>query len=96
MHEDLYYILICLLVFISTLAFRLYLVENRKKTIVIHISILVVYSLFCWYELKNNGTGGSSLVWLVGWMFLIGLHWVIQLKAIIILIIKRSKKNNCT
>jgi peptidoglycan/LPS O-acetylase OafA/YrhL len=65
MSEDLTYLLLCYLMFGLTLTLLIYRSRNRRRTLLTHATVALIYSAFLLYNLKTNSSGGAGLVWLV-------------------------------
>jgi hypothetical protein len=93
MHSDDILILFFIIVFGVTHIFHLSISKKKNwvKISLIHFSIQLSYSLFFWYNLINNGQGGTSLVWWFFWVITISIHWSASLIGILVKIKKKSR-----
>ncbi len=91
MTEDNLYLLFCYLIYGVTLLFLTIKSKNRIKVLSINLTILIIYSSYFLYNLKNNSQGGSGLLWLVGLISIIGIHWLTNLIGIFIDRTQKSK-----
>lgn len=83
MNEDQLYLLILYIIWAVLFSMLIYRSDHKLKTLVIHLLSCIGYSIYLFYNLKYHSEGGTSLVWLVLWMFILGLHSV----GILVLII---------
>jgi len=90
MKEDNLYLLICYLVYGLTLLLLTFKSKNRTKTLVINLTILMIYSGLLLYNLKYNSSGGSGLVWLVYLMIALGIHWIVNFINLINKLVRKS------
>ena len=84
MSEDNLYLLFCYLIFGLTLSILTIRSKNRKKTLLINLIIVGLYSGLFLYNLTFNSSGGTGLVWLLYLMFAIGIHWLTNVVGLIL------------
>jgi hypothetical protein len=88
MQEDALYLLLAYLILSITIALWVVRTENRRKTLIVNLSISAVYSSIFLFNLFNNSAGGSGLLWLVFLLTFIIAHWFVALFAIVLSIVK--------
>lgn len=91
MNEDNLYLLFCYIIYGLTLAILTFRSRSKARTIFINAIILCAYSALFIYNLNVNSEGGSGLVWLVGLMCSIGLHWLINLTGVVLSLFKATR-----
>ena len=57
--------------------------KNKKRTVIINLSVFIIYNVLFHYNLIYNSSGGSGLVWFFYLMLSLGLHWLINTVGII-------------
>lgn len=91
MKEDNLYLFFCYLIYVLTLMFLTKKSKNKIQVILSNVFILILYSGLFLYNLKYNSKGGSGLLWLVGLIFIIGIHWLINLVSLRSIFLKTKK-----
>ena len=90
MSEDNLYLLSCYIILGITILFSTYRKNQVFKIISIHLLISIVYSSYFLYNMRFNGSGGSSLVWLVYLMVIVLFHTGVNSIFILIHIFKKK------
>jgi len=92
MADDAQILLLCYIIYWITLAFIVLKNKHKIRTIVLNLAIQIIYSAILFYNLQYNSAGGAGLAWLVYLMFIIGLHWLVNLVILLLKIFKKSIK----
>jgi hypothetical protein len=92
MNDDYLLILGCYVINWATLGLIIYYSSQKKQSLIIHLGIQVTYSLFWWYDLRYNSSGGTALVSWFFWMIFIGIHWLAYLIQLGIIIWYRTRQ----
>lgn len=91
MTEDNLLIFACYIINWITLSIVIIYSAKKKQSVLIHLGIQTMYSLFWWYQLNYNSSGGTALVAWFFWMITIGIHWFGYLIHLGVIIWKRRK-----
>lgn len=90
MSADYQILLLCYIIHWLALVFLVIKSKNRIRTILFNVAIQIIYSAILFYNLQYNSAGGAGLVWLVYLMFVIGLHWLVNLVILLLKIFKKK------
>ncbi|MFM2048157.1 MAG: hypothetical protein RI955_705 [Bacteroidota bacterium] len=91
MNEDDTILLLCFLIFWTTLFGLTKTSKKWKITLFPNVIVHVVYSSYLLYELFNNPRGGTSLFWVFYLLFILAVHELVILTALVINLFKRKK-----
>jgi hypothetical protein len=91
MTEDNILLLACYIINWITLSIVVIYSANKKQSVLIHLGIQTLYSLYWWYQLTYNSGGGAALVTWFLWMLTVGIHWFGSLTHLGVIRWKRRK-----
>lgn len=64
---------------------------NKKRVILGNMLPQLIYSLFFQYLLKEHASYGSGFLWWFYLLFVIGIHWGINVTQLLISVLKHRK-----
>lgn len=94
MNDDELLLLFSFLLYWVTLVFLAIKTKDKKRILIINLTIHVIYSSYFLYGLFYRSQGnGTALAWWFYLLLLLWTHWIINLGQLIYLYVKTKKQN---
>lgn len=93
MTEDNLLIFACYIINWITLIIVILYSAKKKQYLLIHLGIQTFYSIYWWYQLNYDSSGGTALVAWFFWIITIGIHWFGYLFHLGVIIWKSRNEN---